>query len=380
MKSILMLFSMSFEPYQGRYLRAYNEAKTLVENGYQVTVLGWDRSGRSAPCEVRDGIRIERIHQAAPDRTGINSLPSFIRFCAKVIHHVKKGRFDLIHCHNLQLLPLGVLLKRLKKVPLIFDSCEPDYFALYPRKLQDMVKSFEKFMANRADVIFVHNDYQVKKYHTLGHKLVTLIGSYPTKEMRPDPVEKPSIKREVVLGRIGSIYQDNGIEEILAGFRLLSRSMENVSLLFAGRVFDSYQNDFERLTKGIGDKVKVLGAFDCHDMCKLYSQIDVSIIIYHRSAWFKNITPTKFFDSLAMGVPVIVSDMGGLKEIVEHYRCGIVVDERDPEEVAEAIKKMCENPALRYDMAINGLRAVKENYNWERMQERLLRAYSIVMT
>lgn len=380
MKRILMLFSMSFEPYQGRYLRAYNEARTLVESGHHVTVLGWDRSGKSAPFEVRDGIRIERVYEAAPDSTSIRSLPNFLRFSTKVLSHFKKRSFDLVHCHNLQLLPLGVLLKRLKKVPLIFDSCEPDYFALYPCRLQSMVKSIETLMANQADAIFVHNDYQVRKYHILGHRLVTLIGSYPTKEVILKTAKKHSTKEKIILGRIGSVYQDNGVEEILAGFRLISKCMENVELLFAGRVFDSYQEKFRHLTKGIENKVRVLGAFNWQDMPKLYSQIDISIIVYRRSAWFKNITPTKFFDSLAMGVPVIVSDMGGLKEIIERHRCGIVVDERNPEEVAEAIKKMSENPALRHDMAFNGWRAINENYNWERMRGRLLDTYNTLMS
>ena len=379
MKRVLMLFPMSFEPYQGRYLRAYNESRTLGESGYQVTVLGWDRSGKSAPVEVRDGIRIERISEGAPDRSGLNSLPNFFRFCAKVLSHIKKSHFDIIHCHNLQLLPLGLLLKRLRRVPLIFDSCEPDYFALYPRWLQGMVKFLERFMTNRADAILVHNDYQVKKYRTFGHQSVTLIGSYPTKEMIRRPVERPSKNGKVILGRIGSIYQDNGIEEILEGFKLISRTMENVELLFAGRVFDSYQEKFDQLTKGMENKIRVLGAFNCHDMPELYSQIDISIIVYHKSLWFKNITPTKFFDSLAMGVPVIVSDMGGLKEIIGQYNCGIVVDERNQEEVAEAIKKMSGDQALRHEMAFNGVRAIEENYNWERMQERLLNIYKTLL-
>ena len=376
MKRILMLFSMSFEPYQGRYLRAYNEAGTLVESGHQVTVLGWDRSGKSIPFEVRNGITIERIYESAPDSTNIHSLSNFIRFSARVLSHLRKKSFDLIHCHNLQLLPLGILLKRLNKVPLIFDSCEPDYFVLYPRKLQSMVKFFERFMANQADAIFVHNAYQVRKYRISGHPLVTLIGSYPTKEMIRETDEKASTKEKIIIGRIGSIYQDNGIEEILAGFRLISKCMENIELLFAGRVFDSYQDKFKHLIKGMENKVKVTGAFNSQDMPKLYSRIDISIIVCRRSAWFKNITPTKFFDSLAMGVPVIVSDMGGLKDIIERYRCGIVVDERNPEKVAEAIKKMIENPALRHEMVLNGLRAIKESYNWERMKTRLLNVYS----
>ncbi len=375
MKRVLMLFSMSFEPFQGRYLRAYNEARTLVENGYQVTVLGWDRSGKSAPSEVRDGIRIKRIVEKAPDRTRLKSLPNFARYCAKVFSHLRDVQFDLVHCHNLQLLPLGLLLKQLRKIPLIFDSCEPDYFALYPERLQGMVKFMERFMANRSDAICVHNDYQVKKYRAMGHPLVELIGSYPTKEMIRHTNKRPSAKEETVLGRIGSIYQDNGIEEIIEGFKLILPKNNEVELLLAGRVFDSYKDTFARIINGLENRVEVSGAFDSREMPALYSQIDVSIIIYHRSAWFKNITPTKFFDSLARGVPVIASDMGGLREIIEQYQCGIVVDERNSEEVAQAITMMCQNPTLRHEMGLNGLRAIEERYNWEHMKERLLKVY-----
>lgn len=370
-----MLFSMSFEPYQGRYLRAYNEAKTLVENGYHVTVLGWDRSGKSSPFEVRDGIRIERIFEKAPDRTGLKTLPNFARYCARVLSHLKNVSFDVVHCHNLQLLPLGILFKQLRKTPLIFDSCEPDYFALYPDRLQGIVKFMERFMAKRSNAICVHNDYQVTKYRTMGHPMVELIGSYPTKEMIRNNYESPPAKEKTVLGRIGSIYQDNGIEEIIEGFKLVSPNYNGIELLLAGRVFDSYKNTFARIINGLESRVSVSGAFDSKEMPALYGKIDVSIILYHRSAWFKNITPTKFFDSLAMGVPVIASDMGGLREIINHYQCGIVVDESNPKEVAEAIELMCRNPDLRHEMGLNGLRAIKERYHWELMQERLLGIY-----
>ncbi|MFH1025710.1 MAG: glycosyltransferase, partial [Nitrospirota bacterium] len=216
-------------------------------------------------------------------------------------------------------------------------------------------------------------------YRGFGHRMVTLIGSYPTKEMIRHTNERPYAKEKTVLGRIGSIYQDNGIEEIIKGFKLISPKNNGVELLLAGRVFDSYKDTFARIMNGLESRVKVSGAFDSREMPTLYSQIDVSIIIYHRSAWFKNITPTKFFDSLAVGVPVIASDMGGLREIIEQYQCGIVVDERNSEEVAQAITMMCQNPTLRHEMGLNGLRAIEERYNWEHMKERLLKIYGTLL-
>ena len=380
MKHVLILFSMSFEPYQGRYLRAYNEAKGLIDNGYQVTVLAWDRLGKSDPVEIRDGIRIKRIHTIAPDTSAVKTLPKFMQFSIMVVLWLKKQRFDIIHCHNLQLLPLGIYLKKIKNIPLVFDSCEPDYFALYPSFLHGAVTSFEKFMARRADAILVHNDYQVNKYRSMGHPMVSLIGSYPTLDMTRHSTLKPSDKETIVLGRIGSIYRDNGIEEILAGFRLLLERKNNVQLFFAGRVFDAYQDEFNRLIKGMKDNVTVIGAFDSSDMPALYRQIDISIMVYKRSPWFKNITPTKFFDSLAFGVPVIVSDMGGLKDIIAQYNCGIVVDERNPQAVADAMETMIKQPEQRARMGRLGLQAVKKQFNWDRMQENLLNTYGMLLS
>lgn len=380
MKHVLILFSMSFEPYQGRYQRVYNEAVALIKNGNRVTVLAWDRSGKSPRVEVRDAIHIQRIRTSAPDSSSLKSLPRFLGFARSAIATLKKMPFDILHCHNLQLLPLGYYLKRTKKVPLIFDSCEPDYFALYPNFLHGGISFLEKVMSRQADVIFVHNEYQLQKYCRMGNSRVLLIGSYPTMSMLENTVEKPVNQDKIIIGRIGSIYHDNGIEEILEAFRLLVKRDERVFLFLAGRVFDAYQEEFDRLTAGMEDRVIVHGKFDSSEMASLYSQIDLSIMVYKRSLWFKNITPTKFFDSLAFGVPVIVSDMGGLKEILARYQCGVVVDERNPEAVADAVHEVIENQELRYRMGLTGKQAIKDEFNWERMQKKLIKAYGDLLS
>lgn len=96
--------------------------------------------------------------------------------------------------------------------------------------------------------------------------------------------------------------------------------------------------------------------------------------------WFKNITPTKFFDSLAFGVPVIVSDMGGLNGIIEQYNCGIVVDEQNPKSVADAMETMIKHPEQRALMRVQGLKAIKEQFNWDRMKEKLLNTYDMLLS
>ena len=66
------------------------------------------------------------------------------------------------------------------------------------------------------------------------------------------------------------------------------------------------------------------------------------------------------------------------KEIIEEINCGIIVDETDLESVFSGMKMLVENPDLRFKMAENGLRAVKERYNWDRMEQKLIVAYNVL--
>jgi glycosyltransferase involved in cell wall biosynthesis len=94
-----------------------------------------------------------------------------------------------------------------------------------------------------------------------------------------------------------------------------------------------------------------------------------------RTVWFQNITPTKFFESLANGVPVITSDIGDCGELVRETECGVVVDETNVDDIVRGVSALIEDPSLRHRMAENGLRLIKERFNWEAMGEKLIRIY-----
>jgi glycosyltransferase involved in cell wall biosynthesis len=81
--------------------------------------------------------------------------------------------------------------------------------------------------------------------------------------------------------------------------------------------------------------------------------------------WFRNITPTKLFDSMACGVPVVASDIGEVKEIVGEGQCGLVVDETNPSQICEAIETIALTPGLRERMARAAMRLAHDKYTWE---------------
>jgi L-malate glycosyltransferase len=67
---------------------------------------------------------------------------------------------------------------------------------------------------------------------------------------------------------------------------------------------------------------------------------------------------------MACGIPVVVSNVGGLPEVVLEGKTGFVVEKENPSQLADAFIKLLEDPELRRKMGQNGVEHVKENYNW----------------
>lgn len=378
-----MFNSMSFLPHQGRFIRIYNEAKTLVDNGFDVTLLVWDREAKHPKKEIRDGIKVERIWikggvEKGPLLNGIKVL----WFNLLAFLNAMSRDFDIIHCFNLDTIPAGYLAAKLKRKKMVLDLCEPEYYAFWKgvfSPLVNVIRWIEKGFSKRFDYVLCHNLYQLRKFKGYGINHVEQIGTFPNNTIIVNEVgQKNNICDDyLVIGRIGTIYKDNGIEETVAAFQqLLKVYNTKVRLFLAGRVYENYHPTFQDLIGSLTDKVDIIGAFSGSEMPEFYKKIDISVILNRtNSNWFRHITPTKLFDSLAHGVPVVASDIGDVREILETYNCGIIVDETNPDEVANAINKIALDPDLRISMAQNGLKLIKEKYNWNYMAKKLLEIY-----
>ncbi|MEM9650549.1 MAG: glycosyltransferase [Actinomycetota bacterium] len=84
--------------------------------------------------------------------------------------------------------------------------------------------------------------------------------------------------------------------------------------------------------------------------------------------------PTKLFEYLSVGLPIVGADMGPTKEVVERHRCGILVDPKDPAAIADAVATILEEPELAATFRSRALEA-SVNYTWEAQAARLVAAY-----
>lgn len=86
--------------------------------------------------------------------------------------------------------------------------------------------------------------------------------------------------------------------------------------------------------------------------------------------------PTKLFDYLHLGLPVIASDFLEIRKVVSEADCGILVDPTDIDAIVGAVSYLIDNSDEARRMGDNGRPAVEEQYNWERIEGDLLEVYS----
>jgi len=369
-RRIVKLIYQAYLPFQGRFPRVSGQARMLREAGHEVVVLGCDREGTRPTQEVMDGIRVERLRVASGEMKGpARQLLPLLIFYVKAFRWLLRHPFDMLQCHNLDVLPLGWAVRLVKRVKLVFDAHEPNYYALWPdrwRFVLRLVEGVDMFFSRRADAVTVTNDFQVKKYREGGIRRVELIGNYASPDLRaPEGQARSAAEAPYAFGRFGTFYPDVGLEETLLALRRVVAGHPEVKFLVAGRVVDTYQQQFSAAVAPLGDHVVYTGPYPSSEMPRLYRQIRASCLIYPKSEWFRNITPRKFFDSLTNGVPVIITDIGGLGEVVRRHRCGLVVDEQDPDGIVAAMESVITDPTLTGEMSRNALELARSEYSWD---------------
>ena len=85
--------------------------------------------------------------------------------------------------------------------------------------------------------------------------------------------------------------------------------------------------------------------------------------------------PTKAHEYMAMGLPVILTDIPYNVAFVEKYKCGICVDPMNTDEYAEKIVWLFNHPDEAKQMGLNGRRAVEQEFNWDTQAVKLLELY-----
>jgi colanic acid biosynthesis glycosyl transferase WcaI len=169
------------------------------------------------------------------------------------------------------------------------------------------------------------------------------------------------VGRDVVLaGYIGTVGMAHGLQTMVEAAELL-RTRGDVKLLILGEGAERAPLEEEAKRRGLTnlifhDLVK-------HDLMPSYlAALDVSIIHLRPDPLFTTVIPSKIFESMAMGVPMVMAVEGESAEIVRDAGAGLCIKSGDARALADAVVTLADRPDERKRLAENGMRVVVTRY------------------
>lgn len=171
---------------------------------------------------------------------------------------------------------------------------------------------------------------------------------------------KPS--GEVVIGIAKSLRPKYGIDILIRAFAALATKYDNIRLKIAGR--GEYDGEYRKLVQnlGIGDIVDFLGFVDHSRLPSLFSELDIFAM---PSVMEDESFGVAAVEASATGLPVVATGVGGVPEVVINDVTGYLVEKRNVEELAAALAKLVESPAIRSQMGKAGRKYIEEKYDWK---------------
>jgi len=349
----------------------HKEARSLVDAGYDVTVVA-----PHSHDEERDGVRVRAIPRPRSrfERWLVTSWRVWIAGLSE--------NAEVYHFHDPELMFAGLAIK-LFGHKVIYDVHEDvpktiENKSYIPGSVRGWVASaanlLEKRIARAFDAIVPATDDIAKNFS--GCRTVATVKNYP-RFSSPGPVKTSGHRSDFHCAYVGALSEGRGVSKTIQAMALLGDDL-NIKLILCGACSpDSYEEEIRRLP-GF-QRTDYRGWVAPQFVPDVLSEADVGLVCIQPLNQYLTSLPTKLFEYMAAGIPIVASDFPLWKEIVEGSSCGICVDPRDPAKIAAAIRYLHANPDVRAEMGKNGRKAAVGRFNWESESKVLFSVYERVL-
>jgi glycosyltransferase involved in cell wall biosynthesis len=183
------------------------------------------------------------------------------------------------------------------------------------------------------------------------------------------------IKSGVKILYHGTIAERFGLHNVIVAMSYLLKEIPDSILNIYGRYEGSYLTKLERLVKDLelSGNVNLNGKVVREEIPKLINNHDVGIVPYLKTDYMNLALPTKAFEYIAMGLPLVSTKLKDLYETFDD-NCIKYVDKSDPKQIAGAISFLCSNPSVSENFVQTSHRKLSE-ISGEVMKERFIQTY-----
>jgi len=348
---------------------------TLASAGYDVHLIGQGPQGETFQSR---GVTIHSLPKWRNRRDRL-----YARF--RVARLSQSIAPDLFHVHEPEL--LGPVVSAAGFQPVLWDVHESYLDVLgerawIPKWLRPSARRMwnwrEQHWIRRCAGVITVTEAIAQRYHRL-HSNVRVVANYPAWS----EIEKlPPVDRDgKTCVYAGLLSPERGISQLLQGLALLRDKGLSVPLMLAGPATPSYLRELlnEAGQLGITQLVNYRGVLNRAEALALQHRASIAVVPYLPNGNAAAGVANKLLEGMALGLPVVFSNLPMYREIAGASGAGFPVDATKPDQIASALENLVKNQRLAKQMGEAGRKAVRNRFNWELERLKLLDLYQVAL-
>lgn len=364
-------------------------AHALASQGRRVTVLTAGVAGAEPIEEETEWLTVHRVFPANPSASGIMGqvMQINLNLLERALTLAAAGEvFDLVHAHDWVTAYAGKALKHGLRLPLLATVHATEFGrnnGLH-NDLQRQISDVEWWLCYEAWRVICCSEYmsgELQKVFQLPLDKIRVVpnGVCPD-EFRSDPVPSGFRARyaapdELILFHVGRLVPEKGLGVLVAAMPMILKEHPQTKLLITGR--GPYEAELKEQARrlGVDNRVFFTGYIDDKTRNILYRLAEVAIFpsLYEPFGIVA-------LEAMAAGAPVLVSETGGLGEIIVHGRNGLKMHPGNAASLAENVLWMLKHPRQVEQMRRQGLADIVEIYNWALLAGKTSRIYEEILS
>lgn len=358
--------------------RVYIEAKSLVKNGYEVTVIARNLEEENPSNESIEGIQVIRVSAPIKPRHTIygplwNGL-GLALWQWKAYRKALKLNFDIIHCHDLDTLIIGVRLKQKLGLPLIYDAHEIYGYMMtrtFPYFIANLFLLLEKRLVKQVNHIITVVEPLEEYFKDITNKPISVI-------MNCKPLQsleyQPATNSIFTILYIGSLHQGRAVPMLVDAVKELT----NIRCIIGGIGHPDYIRLLEEQCKATPN-ASFIGKVPFNDVIPMTKNADAVFMMINPEDMNNRLgLGNKQFEAMVCGKPIICTRGTHSGDITDKEQAGLTV-EYNKEALKQAITKLRDSSELQEKLGRTALQVAITKYNWQKQEEKLMEVYNEVI-
>ena len=366
----------------------YDLSYKMVKEGNEVTVVTYKEGDNVKYYENDKGVEVYRVdnYMIRPNNfiDWIMQLNfNMITKANEIIN--KNGKFDVIHAHDWLVAYSAKSIKESYNIPLIstIHATESGRNSGIHDETQRYINDSEWMLTYESSEVIVNSNYmknEVQRLFGLPYDKINVIPNgvnlqlFSNVNIDYDFRRQYAMDNEKIILYVGRLVYEKGIQNLIAAMPKVLDRYHDSKLIICGRggMIDELREQVKYL--GIENKVYFAGYCDSKKMQKMYKCADVAVF------------PSTYepfgivaIESMLSGTPTIVSDVGGLNEIIEHGVTGMKSYAGNANSIADSVLALLFDPKLCVNISQNAIKKVKENYNWSKITDSTYYVYQLAI-